>query len=381
MAGTFALARGLMAPTGMLTEAEPTEGLRFPAAEEIVFGGHEVRNDSPVSALERLRREGLFLFGKADELARPLGEVTREIVPGTCRGLTGDLLESALPESRGDRTLKETADRLETDMKRFRDRHGLDRVVVVNLASTEPAPPPGSWGRDIESFENALEADTEGKIPASCLYARAAIRAGFPYVEFTPSTGATIPALLSLAETRGVPHAGRDGKTGETLVKSALAPMFRMRALKVLSWQGYNMLGNMDGKVLSDPRARESKLRSKESLLPAILGYPVHSHVGIDYVPSLGDWKEALDHVHFEGFAGTKMSLQFTWRGSDSALAAPLVIDLVRWAWLAAQRNESGVMRHLALYFKEPLGDAPADLPGQWRLLKEYVSGLGARLE
>jgi myo-inositol-1-phosphate synthase len=171
-----------------------------------------------------------------------------------------------------------------------------------------------------------------------------------------------------------VPHCGNDGKTGETLVKTVLAPMFRARALKVLTWQGYNMLGNRDGEVLKEPAHRESKLRNKDEALRSILADPaVHTSVGIDFVPSLEDWKTAWDFIQFEGFLGARMSLQFTWTGSDSALAAPLVLDLVRLADLAAERGEGGVMEHTACFFKAPLGGGTHDFGHQFAELGRYA--------
>ena len=171
-----------------------------------------------------------------------------------------------------------------------------------------------------------------------------------------------------------MPHCGNDGKTGETLLKTVLAPMFAARALRVLSWQGYNMLGNRDGAVLSDPLHRRSKLASKDEALRSILPDPeLHTHVGIDYVPSLQDWKTAWDFVHFEGFLGVRMSLQLTWSGSDSALAAPLVLDLARLADLSAERGERGVMEHTACYFKSPLSRGSHAFHEQVERLFDYA--------
>ena len=166
---------------------------------------------------------------------------------------------------------------------------------------------------------------------------------------------------------------GCDGKTGETLVKSALAPMFRYRNLRVLSWQGYNMLGDRDGVVLADEENRATKIESKDRLLGQILGYPLHSKVTIDYVPSLGDMKTAWDFVHFEGFLGHRMSMQFTWQGCDSILAAPLVLDMLRLTDLAVRRGESGPMKHLACFFKSPVDVSEHDLHAQWHDLVGWL--------
>src|SRR5699024_5712499 len=157
-----------------------------------------------------------------------------------------------------------------------------------------------------------------------------ALRAGCPVVAFTPSPGPALPAVAELAERVGLPWAGSDGKTGETLLKTVLGPMFATRALNVRSWASYNMLGGGDGQTLADPQAVQSKSESKARGLEHILGHPVDGPLHIDYIPDHGDWKTAMDHVSFEGFLGTRMSLQFTWTGCDSALAAPLVLDLVR---------------------------------------------------
>jgi myo-inositol-1-phosphate synthase len=188
----------------------------------------------------------------------------------------------------------------------------------------------------------------------------------YAYVNFTPSVGIAVPALQELAANHYVPFYGRDGKTGETLVKTALALMFRARNLEVLSWEGFNILGGGDGRVLADPGNKRSKLRSKAGALGKALGYEPHTSIGIEYVPSLGNWKTARDFVHFRGFLGTKMSLQF-WQGCDSILAAPLVLDLVRLTEFAQRQGDAGPMTHLACFFKDSLGVSA-------RLLTDYVS-------
>ena len=197
--------------------------------------------------------------------------------------------------------------------------------------------------------------------------------AGCPYLNLTPSLGATFPALEELARKRSVPHAGRDLKTGETLLKSVLAPMFARRNLKVHSWVGHNILGNADGRVLDDPRHKASKVRSKDALLAELLGYRPQSLVSIEYVESLDDWKTAWDHVHFEGFLGTKMTLQLTWQGCDSVLAGPLVIDLARLLALAQRRGDVGPVPALACFFKSPVGTAEHDFGRQFAMLEEYL--------
>jgi myo-inositol-1-phosphate synthase len=192
-------------------------------------------------------------------------------------------------------------------------------------------------------------------------------------VNFTPSTGSSLGALRELAERNDVPHAGKDAKTGETLVKSALGPMFAGRNLRVLSWEGHNILGNEDGLVLEDDENKESKLESKGDVLDSILPEIGHNRVRIDYTPSLADWKTAWDYIHFEGFLDTQMKMQFTWEGSDSALAAPLVLDLARLVAYADEQGEGGTQPHLASFFKAPMDVDEHGLSTQLERLYEYA--------
>jgi myo-inositol-1-phosphate synthase len=254
-------------------------------------------------------------------------------------------------------------------------------VVVVNAASTEPPFEATADHDTLERLTPLLDRPSPAALPTSSVYAFAALDAGFPYVNMTPSRGATLPALEELAQKRGVPHAGQDLKTGETLIKSVLAPLFAHRNLRVLSWVGHNILGNRDGLVLADPENKASKVKSKASLLAELLGYSPQSLVTIEYVESLDDWKTAWDHIHFEGFLGTKMTLQFTWQGCDSLLAAPLVLDLARLVALSQRRGESGVLPHLACFFKSPLGVDEHDFGKQFGLLEQYLATAGASRE
>jgi myo-inositol-1-phosphate synthase len=210
-------------------------------------------------------------------------------------------------------------------------------------------------------------------LPASSLYAIAALDLGLPYINFTPSLGASPAAIGELAELRATCHAGQDGKTGETLLKSVLAPMFAARNLEVLSWVGHNIFGNLDGLVLDDPANKAAKIKDKDRLVGEILGYDPQTLVSIEYIRSLGDWKTAWDHIHFRGFLGTPMTLQFIWQGCDSLLAAPLVLDLVRLVELSHRNGETGVLSHLGSFFKRPLGLAEHDFSRQFTLLNEWA--------
>jgi myo-inositol-1-phosphate synthase len=156
-------------------------------------------------------------------------------------------------------------------------------------------------------------------------------------------------------------------------MKTVLAPMFVARNLQVLSWVGHNIFGNRDGLVLDNPVNKEAKIQTKDQVTTSILGYKPQTHVSIEYIPSMDDWKTAWDHIHFQGFLGTKMFLQFTWQGCDSLLAAPLVLDLARLGLFAQRRGEVGVLRHLACFFKNPHGVEEHDFFKQMMMLEEYV--------
>jgi myo-inositol-1-phosphate synthase len=376
--GARAVARQLKRPVGLLTETSLFAGLGLPELGDLVFGGHEIRDtDVHCAAREFAERAGILDPALLTVLAEDLAAVDREIRPGwmvnPSRAVEDLVRDGRVQAAASPRAVVEGIQR---DIAAFQARHGLERVVVINVSSTEPPHRlPIEYG-DLEAFRSMLGDDVprEG-LTAGVLYAYAALDAGHPFINFTPSPGSTLPALRRLALERGVPHMGSDGKTGETLVKTALAPLFAGRALRVLSWEGYNMLGNRDGYVLNDPSARESKTISKDRALRQILGdEDTHSKVTIDYVPSLDDWKVAWDFIHFEGFLGTKMSMQFTWQGNDSALAAPLVLDLARLAAFAQTQGESGLMTHTAAYFKSPADVEEQTFVKQMQRLEAYAA-------
>jgi myo-inositol-1-phosphate synthase len=206
---------------------------------------------------------------------------------------------------------------------------------------------------------------------------------GLPHCNFTPSL-TKIPALEKLAEQKGVPICGEDGKTGQTLLKTVLAPAFVVRQLKVDGWYSTNILGNNDGLVLNDPASNKSKINSKISVLDDILGYKVANHqVHIHYYPPRGDAKEAWDNIDLEGFLGERMQLKVNFLCKDSILAAPLVLDLVRLAEVAQRNGDKGIQRQMSVFFKSPYhsdGEHPIhDLFRQYDLLKQWIARVAER--
>ncbi|GAA2221797.1 inositol-3-phosphate synthase [Micromonospora olivasterospora] len=358
--GALALRAGLTGPTGCVTELPELRGPALPSFADLVFGGHDPVATPLAKRADALAAAGVLPARLVAALGAELAAVDHEVRPAPADG------------SQADRAAAVVA-----DLTAFRDRHRLDRVVVVNVSATEPAAPPHPAHTDPDALAAALAGPDE-VLPASSLYAYAAFTAGCPYVDFTPSTGARLPALETLAARHGLPYAGHDGKTGETLVKSVLAPMFAMRHLTVRSWSGANLLGGGDGANLADPDANAAKVRSKDRLLGEILGYVPQGHTRIDYVEDLGDFKTAWDLVTFAGFLGTPMRMEFTWHGCDSALAAPLVLDLARLTAAAHAAGRRGPLADLAFFFKDPLAAPTHSLAEQWDRLARFTAALHA---
>lgn len=364
--GLLALRAGLVEPIGCVTEHPPLASVALPDWRGLVVGGHDI-TDTPLDKRAELLAAGgvlphRLLSGVRDGLRAVEAELRPGYHPASHRG----------PQIQAARRLAE-------DLRCFQERHSLARVVVVNVSSTEPPVPAQPEHADLDALEVALGDPGAAVLPPSALAAYAALQAGCSFVDFTPSVGTRFPALVQLAQQRRLPLAGSDGKTGETLVKSALAPMFADRALRVRSWAGINLLGGGDGATLGDPEAAASKLASKARGVCALLGDGVIAPLHIDNVPDLGDWKTAWDHISFTGFLGARMTLQFTWTGCDSALAAPLVLDLARLTAAGQAAGYGGALPALAFFFKDPMTDGepvPHGLAEQAAALHRWAAAL-----
>jgi myo-inositol-1-phosphate synthase len=360
--GAAAVAAGLSPPTGLVTALAPFDRVPLPKLSELVFGGHDLVDTSLVKRAEALAHAGVLPSSLLHAVADALDAGEADVLPG-------------VGPATGTRPPRRAIQRIQRDVSGFQAAHALDMVVVVNLASTE-ARMAGPWlDCPLDALERMLD-QRRTALPASVLYAYAALDAGWPFVDFTPSVATNLPALRELAGARNVPYAGRDGKTGQTLLRTALAPLFASRNLRVRSWSGTNLLGGGDGEALADPARAVSKLESKGRAVPSILGYEVDGSLHIDHVPDLGEWKTAWDHVSFEGFLGTRGVLQLTWRGCDSALAAPLVLDLVRLVAAASRAGLEGPLVSLGFFFKDPVGSSEHRLDQQFQALCDWAAGL-----
>jgi myo-inositol-1-phosphate synthase len=343
--------------------------------ESLVFGGWDLNADDLAKAAHVHR---VIEPAQLEAVGGPLQQIEpwpAVADPAYCRNATGANVVAVGP-------LRERVAHVRGDLRRFREERGLDTVVVVNLASTEAWPDLSSPAlADLDAFEEGLDRD-DPVITPGMVYAYAAITEGCPFVNFTPSLGADVPALLALAERERVPVAGKDGKTGQTLIKTVLAPAFRSRALTVEGWYSTNILGNRDGQVLDDPSSLASKLDTKGSVLDSMLGYEVEDHiVRIDYYRPRGDAKEAWDNIDLVGFLGQRMQIKVDFLCRDSILAAPLVLELVRLVAEAQRRGEGGAQEQLGYFFKAPVtrdGRTPEHaLHLQERALLDWLDAAG----
>ncbi len=257
---------------------------------------------------------------------------------------------------------KELAEQLREDIRRFKDENKCDRLVMVWCASTEVFLKPGPVHQSIEAFERGLENDDPGIAP-SMIYAYAAIRERVPFANGAPNLTADIPALHALARDKKVPIGGKDFKTGQTLMKTILAPGFKARMLGLSGWFSTNILGNRDGEVLDDPESFKTKEESKLGVLEYILQpdlYPelygnLFHKVRINYYPPRGDNKEGWDNIDIVGWLGYPMQIKIDFLCRDSILAAPIVLDLALFFDLAQRAGMSGIQEWLSFYFKSPM--------------------------
>jgi myo-inositol-1-phosphate synthase len=369
IAGVMAIRKGLAKPIGSLTQMgtvrlgkrtdsrSPSikEFVPISGLDDIVFGGWDIFEDD---CYEAARTAGVLepslLDAVKDELSaiKPFPAVfDRQYV----KRLDG-------PNVKKGRNKKDLAEQLIDDIRRFKAEHKLARLVLVWCGSTEIFLTETPAHQSIAAFEKALEAN-DPSIPSSMIYAYAAIREGIPYVNAAPNLSGDVPALTALAQKTGSPLAGKDLKTGQTLIKTIIAPGLKARLLGVEGWYSTNILGNRDGEVLDDPESFRTKEESKKSVLDYIFQsslYPelyadLHHVVRINYYKPRGDAKEGWDNIDLVGWLGYKMQLKINFLCRDSILAAPIVLDVALFMDLARRAGMSGVQEWLSFYFKSPV--------------------------
>ena len=375
MAGVESVRRGLTAPIGSLTQMAtirlgrrtehraplikdfvPLAGL-----EDIVFGAWDpIPDDAYTAAKKAGVLEERDLEPVKDFLSR-IKPMPAAFEQKYVTRLSGTNVKHG--------TKRELAEQLREDIRRFKTENGCDRVVLVWCGSTEIFITPGPQHQTIEAFEAALDANDEAIAP-SMLYGYAAIMEGCAYANGAPNLAVDVPALVQLANDRGVAVSGKDFKTGQTWIKTVLAPGLKARMLGLAGWYSTNILGNRDGEVLDDPASFKTKEESKLSVLHTILQpelYPAlykdFSHVvRINYYPPRGDNKEGWDNIDIVGWMGYPMQIKVNFLCRDSILAAPLVLDLALFSDLAQRAGMKGIQEWLSFYYKSPMA-APGLTP------------------
>lgn len=364
--GLAAICAGLAPAVGCVTSQDEFSTIPLPRFSDLVIGGHDISDVSIAKRAEHLVSTGMLPQHLVQAIQAELEDADSRVRPGYFPGAEG------VPQA-------EIARRLAEDIRQFRNGHGLDRVVVIDVSSTEAPIDHLPEFDDLDLLMAALEDPAQEILPPSSLSAYAAILAEAPYICFTPSPALNIPALAQLAAERGIPTAGQDGKTGQTWLRSVLAPGLAARGLRVLSWAGANLLGGGDGATLADPQAVAGKLQSKNRGLQSLTNAattPLH----IDNVPDLGETKVAWDHINVEGFLGSRLTLQTTWSAYDSMLAAPMILDLARLMGLADAAGQQGQVGQLGFFFKDPWGSDEHAFAEQSRLLLDWAQQAGARI-
>jgi len=369
IAGVLAVRRGLAKPIGSLTQmgtirlGKRTEGrsplikdfVPLAGLDDVVFGGWDIFEDN---AYEAAKTAGVLDAALLDQVKPELEAIKpwpavfdRQYV----KRLDG-------PNVKKGKNKRELADQVRADIQAFQAKHGLARLVMLWCGSTEIYLTESAAHASVAAFEKALE-DNDPSIPSSMVYAYAAIKEGIPYANAAPNLTADIPALLELAAQTGSPVAGKDLKTGQTWMKTVVAPGLKARLLGVEGWYSTNILGNRDGEVLDDPESFKTKEESKKSVLDYILQpnlypdlYEKLCHVvRINYYPPRGDNKEGWDNIDLFGWLGYPMQLKINFLCRDSILAAPIVLDVALLLDLAKRSGMSGIQEWLSFYFKSPM--------------------------
>ena len=369
IAGVEAIRKGLALPIGSLTQmgtvrlGKRTDSrsplvrdfVSLASLDDIVVGGWDIFDEN---CYEAARTAGVLEPALLEQVRPELERIQpwkavfdRQYV----KRLDG-------PNVKKGKTKRDLAEQERDDIRRFKADNGLDRLVMVWCGSTEIFMTESPAHQTLESFERALEAN-DVSIPSSMVYAYAALMEGVPYANGAPNLSVDVPALMQVAQDRRVPIAGKDFKTGQTLIKTVIAPGLKARLLGVKGWYSTNILGNRDGEVLDDPESFKTKEESKKSVLDYILQPRLYPElyenlchvVRINYYPPRGDNKEGWDNIDLVGWLGYPMQLKINFLCRDSILAAPIVLDLVLFLDLARRAGLGGIQEWLSFYFKSPM--------------------------
>jgi len=369
MAGVHLAIKKLAQPYGSLTQMQRIRlgkrtNPRYPLIKEFVplaelkdfvFGGWDIYRDS---SYETAVKAGVL----PEETLHPIKAELSKIKPMPAVFNQDFVKKLDGPNVKHGKTKMHQAEELIKDIENFKKKNNLSRAVMVWCGSTEVYTRPTKTHETLASLEKGLKSNSKD-IPPSMIYTYAALQTGTPYANGAPNLSADVPAMMELAHKNSVPISGKDFKTGQTLMKTILAPGLKARMLGLHGWFSTNILGNRDGEVLDDPGSFRSKEVSKASVLDAILQpelYPqlykeVYHKIRIEYYPPRGDAKEGWDNIDIFGWCGLPMQIKINFLCRDSILAAPVVLDLVLFSDLAQRAGMSGIQEWLSFYFKSPM--------------------------
>jgi myo-inositol-1-phosphate synthase len=369
IAGVESMRRGLTKPIGSLTQmatirlGKRTENrsplikdfVPLSGLDDLVFGAWD---PIPDDALTAARKAGVL----EERDLNPIADFMKGIKPMPAVFDNKYVTRLHGENVKKGKNKRDLAEQLRQDIRDFKRKHSLDRMVAVWCASTETFIKPGPQHATIEQFEKAMERNDDAIAP-SMLYAWACIMEGVPYCNGAPNLAVDTPALIQLANDKGVPVSGKDFKTGQTWMKTVIAPGLKARMLGLAGWYSTNILGNRDGEVLDDPASFKTKEESKLSVLHTILQpenypdlYKDFSHVvRINYYPPRGDNKEGWDNIDIFGWMGYPMQIKVNFLCRDSILAAPIVLDLALFSDFAHRAGMKGIQEWLSFYYKSPM--------------------------
>ncbi|OGR83405.1 MAG: inositol-3-phosphate synthase [Elusimicrobia bacterium RIFCSPLOWO2_01_FULL_54_10] len=385
VAGVQLMKKGLAKPYGSITQMQRirlgkrTEP-RFPlikqfvplaGLKDLVFGGWDIFRDN---SYETALKAGVL----PPETLKPVKPELSRIKPMSAVFQKEFVKKLSGPNVKGAKSKMHLAEQLIQDIENFKKKNGLKRTVMVWCGSTEVYSQPTKVHETLASLEAGLKSSSKD-IPPSMIYAYAALQTGTPYANGAPNLSVDVPAMQELARKNSVPIAGKDFKTGQTLMKTILAPGLAARMLGLHGWFSTNILGNRDGEVLDDPGSFKSKEVSKASVLDSILDgklYPelyknIYHKIRIEYYPPRGDAKEGWDNIDIFGWCGLPMQIKVNFLCRDSILAAPVVLDLVLFLDLAKRAGLSGIQEWLSFYFKSPM--ARPDLKPEHDLFIQHL--------
>ncbi|MGD9764237.1 MAG: inositol-3-phosphate synthase [Candidatus Binatia bacterium] len=347
--GTIRLGKRTDNRTPLIRDFVPLAGL-----DDLVFGAWDIFPDNCYQSALKAGVVDATLLGRVRDELEALSPWPAAFDPHYVKRLNG-------PHVKSGATKMALAEQLMADIEAFRARTGADRLVMIWCGSTESFLRPEPVHGSLRSFEAGLRGNDPAIAP-SMLYAYAALRLGIPFANGAPNLTSDIPAMIELAQVRGVPICGKDFKTGQTLMKTIIAPGLKARMLGLQGWFSTNILGNRDGEVLDEPSSFRTKEESKLSVLDVILRQDLHPElygdyvhrVSIHYYPPRGDNKEGWDNIDVFGWLGYPMQIKVNFLCRDSILAAPLVLDLALFLDLAQRAGMHGVQEWLSFYFKSP---------------------------